>query len=1288
MSQKSVFDLVARPVVDRVLEGYNGTIFAYGQTGTGKTYTMVGDLLRGAEENAKRGIIPRSLEYIFSKAQIGSPKSDPGSKTSVSCEISMSFIQIYMEMMQDLLEPGNTNIKIREDPACGVFVTGVSWIPAGSVEQCMNIFDIGEKNRAVAFTALNAHSSRSHTVLMIKVEKSVTTQLPLPHEGETSEFLGPQDHTATTASTLYLVDLAGSERVKKTRATANRLDEAKKINFSLSALGNCIHALTDPHAKHIPYRDSKLTRLLQDSLGGNAKTSMVVTVGPAMRHVDETLSSLKFGRRAMRVQNNPRINKKVDYKGLCIELQGKLYEKGAMLSSAEGKVRTMQGEIDKLSEEVGTLKRKIDAEGATNVLREKSCNLTGENKRPAGTAVQKYEQEMEKVKKYHAEALRKKEAEHKSFLLEVDKNMAEQESLIQKYQLDIQSLSAENAKTKAQLEQIQTESQKMNAEVQKRLEAALRELEEQKRCGERYRVQINDAMNTLQEREVELEANKEEIKKLQDEGVTLRESLAQVQIEVPRAAEAKIGAAKSDFERGLQEKNDTIKSLRTENAELKAGMGRLRIEAETKAAADQTELEHVTSEKEAEVKAAKEETVSIKERLERLQISAPKETEAKVAEMKAEFAQKLQEAESRVRSLDAAITESEVSWKAKLEECEARVRDESRRADTSDAKIKDMEERRKQAEEAAKDQQGKIEGFVLLNMSLKEEVSRLRGEIDSSKSLHEAAVKEAGSERESDRKMMEQERIKVAELESQVNELEKLNSNSTAYQQILSEETEGLRAQIKANEENLSGFQASYSLLQTEHTNLKAKCAQMEKSLAESEAAKAQCTQQVQNAKERIAELQEQIKQLSGFLEAKECELEQQQKRGEEQIAVVQGRQADAIERLESRIKYEKEVYERIVQEMITKSEELSSDLTVLRENQESLELAKTSSDSAQLAETQTQMRTALELHKSSAQTVDQQHRLIKSLKGQASDQAGALAEYCVRYIAERASNDLLAQECTVHVGKIQSLEARTVTAATERLRSIELASWGRFMQAALNKRGRNGTAEMLGELVAKSCSSRLFHGDQLRSQPENKIISPEKEVETAVRETVDQMVFIVEVEAKLEGKMTGQNKASEKPMESPFGNVGSSQKDDAWFSPGRATMKSIIGCAAEHSIAQAENSFTGLPSGGVNVSGIFEKMAEKRDSLAHPQPATIRQTLDEVGELIEISDKFLNFRHTREDKTLIKTIVRPLYNWIICVAVGAIHAYETRYLLSFFPNMLECNLNAWSHIGTSSSAR
>ena len=162
---------------------------------------------------------------------------------------------------------------------------------------------------------MNAHSSRSHAILIMKIEKSIKITNPknIKNIINTDRLL--------TCSYLHLVDLAGSERVRKTGATDMRLEEAKKINLSLLCLGNVIASLTNPNVSHISYRDSKLTRLLKESLGGNAKTSLIVTVSPSTYNTEETMSSLYFALRAMKVQNRPIINKTIDYQALYIKLQ-------------------------------------------------------------------------------------------------------------------------------------------------------------------------------------------------------------------------------------------------------------------------------------------------------------------------------------------------------------------------------------------------------------------------------------------------------------------------------------------------------------------------------------------------------------------------------------------------------------------------------------------------------------------------------------------------------------------------------------------------------------------------------------------------------------------------------------------------------------------------------------------------------------------------------------------------------------------------------------------------------
>ena len=258
--------------------------------------------------------------------------------------ISCAFVQLYLESIQDLLDPDSREIRIREDPEKGVYLEGVQWFKCNSPEECSKIFHKGEINRNTECTKMNAHSSRSHAILIMKIEKSIKITNP-----KNIKNIKNADRLLT-CSYLHLVDLAGSERVRKTGATEMRLEEAKKINLSLLCLGNVISSLTNPNVSHISYRDSKLTRLLKESLGGNAKTSLIVTVSPSSYNTEETMSSLYFALRAMKVQNKPIINRTIDYQALCVKLQDDLDK----LNDDYAKLKL---EYDKISEELEKYKK-------------------------------------------------------------------------------------------------------------------------------------------------------------------------------------------------------------------------------------------------------------------------------------------------------------------------------------------------------------------------------------------------------------------------------------------------------------------------------------------------------------------------------------------------------------------------------------------------------------------------------------------------------------------------------------------------------------------------------------------------------------------------------------------------------------------------------------------------------------------------------------------------------------------------------------------------------------------
>ncbi|XP_044740972.1 kinesin-like protein Klp68D [Chrysoperla carnea] len=273
-TQQDIYDTTIRPLVTSVLEGFNGCVFAYGQTGTGKTYTM-----EGTQQSSEHiGIIPKTFGQIWS--HINRTKD-------MEYLVSVSYLEIHLEEIKDLLKRDHTHkLEIREYIGKGVIIPDLHTITCKSAEDMLYVMNMGNKNRTVGCTNMNEHSSRSHAIFCVTIEMCNTA-----------------DDTFKVGK-LNLIDLAGSERQSKTGATAERLKEASKINRALSALGNVISALAE-NSPHIPYRDSKLTRLLQDSLGGNSKTIMIANISPSSYNYDESLTTLRYAHRAKTIKNRP-----------------------------------------------------------------------------------------------------------------------------------------------------------------------------------------------------------------------------------------------------------------------------------------------------------------------------------------------------------------------------------------------------------------------------------------------------------------------------------------------------------------------------------------------------------------------------------------------------------------------------------------------------------------------------------------------------------------------------------------------------------------------------------------------------------------------------------------------------------------------------------------------------------------------------------------------------------------------------------------------------------------------
>ncbi|GJM94430.1 hypothetical protein PR202_ga11071 [Eleusine coracana subsp. coracana] len=323
--QKDLFEQSISPIVNEVLEGYNCTIFAYGQTGTGKTYTMEGGGTRktkNGELPTDAGVIPRAVRQIF----------DILEAQCAEYSMKVTFLELYNEEITDLLAPEEPKfpvpedktkkpIALMEDGKGFVFVRGLEEEIVYSAGEIYKILDKGSAKRRTAETLLNKQSSRSHSIFSITIHIKELT-----HEGEEMIKIGK----------LNLVDLAGSENISRSGARDGRAREAGEINKSLLTLGRVINALVE-HSGHVPYRDSKLTRLLRDSLGGKTKTCIIATISPSVYCLEETLSTLDYAHRAKNIKNKPEVNQR-------------------MMKSAM--IKDLYYEIDRLKQEVFAAREK------------------------------------------------------------------------------------------------------------------------------------------------------------------------------------------------------------------------------------------------------------------------------------------------------------------------------------------------------------------------------------------------------------------------------------------------------------------------------------------------------------------------------------------------------------------------------------------------------------------------------------------------------------------------------------------------------------------------------------------------------------------------------------------------------------------------------------------------------------------------------------------------------------------------------------------------------------------
>ncbi|XP_032532486.1 kinesin-like protein KIF27 isoform X5 [Chiroxiphia lanceolata] len=291
-TQEEVYTVCIKPLLVSLTEGYNATVFAYGQTGSGKTYTIGGDHIASVAVDEK-GIIPRAIQELFQHIS---------ENRNINFYVKVSYIEVYKEELRDLLEL-ETSVKelhIREDEKGNTVIVGAKEFQVECADEVLSLLESGNAARRTGTTQMNEHSSRSHAVFTISICQKQSAESQKNTDAARDLI----------ASKFHFVDLAGSERVAKTGNTGERFKESIQINSGLLALGNVIRALGDPKRKsvHIPYRDAKITRILKDSLGGNAKTVMITCISPSSLDFDESLNSLKYANRAKNIRNKPVVN--------------------------------------------------------------------------------------------------------------------------------------------------------------------------------------------------------------------------------------------------------------------------------------------------------------------------------------------------------------------------------------------------------------------------------------------------------------------------------------------------------------------------------------------------------------------------------------------------------------------------------------------------------------------------------------------------------------------------------------------------------------------------------------------------------------------------------------------------------------------------------------------------------------------------------------------------------------------------------------------------------------------
>ncbi|KAI1724553.1 kinesin motor domain-containing protein [Ditylenchus destructor] len=519
-SQESIFINVGKRIIDGCIAGYNGTIFAYGQTGSGKTFTMFGPQSESGEfKKAQHGLIPRSMEYLFDVLNAKQEENGEVFKFSINC----SFVQLYNEGLYDLLDNTDRRLKIRS--AAEAEIEGATTEPINSSQEVMNLLKVGYKNRRKAETLMNRESSRSHAIFILHLITEMITDGVINRR----------------YSRLNLVDLAGCERQQDSQSTGEQLKEAGHINKSLSILTRVIRTLSRNPTQYPGYRDSQLTLLLKDSLGGNAKTAVIINLHPDITHADTTTSSLYFSETVKRVKNKATVNENVagenieSLKKEILRLHDVVRNSKEELASKDEIIR---GLLEQLAKAPAAYLLSPKKEGVDQMVQEevKENIYSGEKLHPnTGERISQVAELEATIENY------------KNLLAKKDDEISQYEASVTYKSHRVDCLRNVVDSTQAQLNQMEEENEslKKTAQFQKIL------FEKDK---------LEKEMTIRKECRTEIEQLKEKIQELQKERDIAREELGEV-------AGHQNTKQKIKYVNSLREK---IASLEKENADIKS----------------------------------------------------------------------------------------------------------------------------------------------------------------------------------------------------------------------------------------------------------------------------------------------------------------------------------------------------------------------------------------------------------------------------------------------------------------------------------------------------------------------------------------------------------------------------------------------------------------------------------------------------------------------------------------------------------------------------------------------